>query len=226
LEDRVQLVVFDLAGTTVKDGGQVPRAFTTALAAHGIDVTADQLSVVRGASKRQAILHLIPDGPDRTVRAAAAYGSFHTELTRLYRADGVEPIDGAQHAFESLRARGVRVALNTGFDREITTLLLAALKWDSGVVDAVVCGDDVKEGRPAPDLIFQAMAATGTASARQVANVGDTVLDLTAGHNAGVRFNVGVWSGAHDRARLAQAPHTHLIASVADPLLLTLCTSA
>jgi phosphoglycolate phosphatase-like HAD superfamily hydrolase len=80
----------------------------------------------------------------------------------------------------------------------------------------VVCGDDVARGRPAPDLIVRAMAATGTADASVVANVGDTTMDLEAGHAAGVRWNVGVTSGAHDRARLERAPHTHLIASVAD----------
>ncbi len=47
-------------------------------------------------------------------------------------------------------------------------------------------------------------------------NVGDTALDLAAGANAGVRWNIGVWTGAHDRATLASAPHTHLCASVAD----------
>jgi phosphoglycolate phosphatase len=45
---------------------------------------------------------------------------------------------------------------------------------------------------------------------------GDTVLDLRPGHHAGVRFNVGVRSGAHNRQSLEGAPHTHVIASVAD----------
>jgi phosphoglycolate phosphatase-like HAD superfamily hydrolase len=42
------------------------------------------------------------------------------------------------------------------------------------------------------------------------------VLDLEAGHRAGVRWNVGVLSGAHDRKTLETAPHTHLLASVAE----------
>jgi phosphoglycolate phosphatase-like HAD superfamily hydrolase len=80
----------------------------------------------------------------------------------------------------------------------------------------VVCGDDVTQGRPAPYLIFRAMEATGASSVHSVANVGDTTLDLQAGHNAGVRWNVGVLSGAHDRQALERAPHTHLLLSVAE----------
>jgi phosphonatase-like hydrolase len=121
-----------------------------------------------------------------------------------------------------LRDRGVRIVLNTGFDRVITDLLMSALGWTRGVVDAVVCADDVAQGRPAPYLIFRAMEATGTRSVHRVANVGDTIRDLQAGSNAGVRWNIGVLSGAHSAEQLRRVPHTGLIPSVrALPGLLT-----
>jgi phosphoglycolate phosphatase-like HAD superfamily hydrolase len=52
---EIALVVFDLAGTTVRDGGQVPEAFTAALKDHDIEVTPERLNRVRGFSKREAI---------------------------------------------------------------------------------------------------------------------------------------------------------------------------
>jgi phosphonatase-like hydrolase len=213
---EIKLVVFDLAGTTVVDRGQVSRAFTTALAEHNLEVTSEQVSSVRGSSKRQAVLDLIPEGPDRARRADAVYASFHEHLTEQYRVEGIEPIEGAERIFQWLKAQGIRIALNTGFDRVITELLLGALNWEKGIVDAVVCGEDVRQGRPAPYLIFHAMEATGTTSVQEVANVGDTVRDLEAGYNAGVRLNVGVLSGAHDRGRMVRAPHTHLLQSITE----------
>jgi phosphonatase-like hydrolase len=214
--DGPELVVFDMAGTTVEDLGQVPDAFTAALAEHGISVTREQLNGVRGASKRQAVLHFVPAGPEQARRAEAAYASFREHLSRRYRSEGVRPVPGAVLAIRSLRERGVRVALNTGFDRETTGQLIGALGWAEGMVDAIVCGDDVAEGRPAPYLIFRAMEATGASSVHRVANVGDTILDLRAGYNAGVRWNVGVLTGAHHRQLLESAPHTHLLPSVAE----------
>ena len=118
--------------------------------------------------------------------------------------------------FEWLRHNGARVALNTGFDRDVTGLLVAALGWERHVVDAVVCADDVAQGRPAPDLILEAMRVTKVTTPARVASVGDTVLDLEAGHNARVRWNIGVLTGAHDRATLARAPHTHIVKSIVD----------
>ncbi len=215
---RPALVVFDMAGTTVEDRGQVPAAFAAALAAHGIRVTPEQINAVRGASKRQAILQFVPAGAHQADQAARVHAAFRAALAARYEADGVRPIAGAAEVLGELRARGIKVALTTGFDREVTTLLLSKLQWSSGVADAIVCGDDVEHGRPAPDLIHRAMSTLGVADAATVAAIGDTTLDLEAGSRAGVAWNIGVLSGAHRRDAMDLAPHTHLIDSVADLL--------
>jgi phosphonatase-like hydrolase len=211
---ELDLVVLDMAGTTIADQGQVPSAMLAALKAHGLTLSSDELTGVRGSSKREAIRSLV--GPHRTAFADAVYVTFRGELVQRYAAAGVQPIAGAAAVIRDLRARGVRVALNTGFDRETAMLLLEAVGWADGIVDAVVCGDDVRRGRPAPYLIHRAMETTGVTSVFKVANVGDTTLDLWAGHNAGVRWNIAVLSGAHDRGMLAGAPGTHIIESLAD----------
>ncbi len=216
IEQELELVVFDMAGTTVQDNGEVPAAFASALAGYGIEVTPEQIKAVRGKSKRQALFQLLPPSPDREKIADSLYESFKEHLAHRYASDGVRAIVGAEQAFQQLREWGVRIALNTGFDRDTVTMLLKALRWDDGRVDAVVSGDEVSQGRPAPYLIFHAMEATGATSPRRVAVVGDTTLDLQAADNAGVRWNIGVLSGAHDRAMLEAAPHTLLLPSVAE----------
>jgi phosphonatase-like hydrolase len=213
---NVALVVFDLAGTTIRDSGHVASAVVAALMEQGIDVAETELAGVRGESKRQAIASFIPQGPNRASQANDAYASFCRHVTAAYRTTGVEPIDGAEAVFRELRSRSIRVAINTGFDRAIADVLLQAVRWDADAIDAIVYGDDVSHGRPAPFLIFRAMERTGVHSVHTVVSVGDTISDLHAGHNAGVRWNVGVLSGAHDRQTLSQAPHTHLIESIAE----------
>lgn len=212
---HLDLVVFDIAGTTVEDSGQVPAAFSAAFEEHGIAVTPDQVSGVRGSSKRQAVRQLVPKGPDREHIAETVYDSFCERLTRLYTDEGVRPLPGVLNVFDWLKKNGVRLALNTGFDRRITELLISTLGW-ADEVDAVVCGDDVREGRPAPYLIFHAMESAGVSSVHRVVTVGDTAVDLRAGYNAGVRCNIGVLSGAHTREQLDREPHTQLLASVAE----------
>jgi phosphonatase-like hydrolase len=217
----LKLMIFDMAGTTIEDDGQVPRAFDAALAECGIRVGEAQLADVRGASKREAIAALVArcGKPAWQGRSEEAYASFVRHMAAEFEA-GVRAVPGAEEAFRFLRAQGVKIALTTGFDRDIAGLLLDALGWRA-VADHFACGDDVPRGRPAPYLIFRSMEATGVDSVREVGVLGDTVLDLQAGHNAGVRLNLGALSGAHERAKLQAQPHTRLIASVADlPALL------
>jgi phosphonatase-like hydrolase len=212
--NAVDLVIFDMAGTTIEDRGQVPAAFASTLAAHGLAVTADEIGRVRGSSKRQAIRTLLP--PGAADQADRIYTDFRRALADSYMNGGVKCVAGADHVIAKLRRRGIRVALTTGFDRDIATLLLTSIGWTRDSIDAVVCGDDVDNGRPAPDMIVLAMKLTGVADPVRVANVGDTTLDLESAARAGVGWNIGVLSGAHAREALERAPHTHILNSVAE----------
>ena len=208
------LVILDMAGTTIEDRGQVPAAFAATLAANGLTITADEIMRVRGASKRQAIRNLLP--PPMKDDAERIYNEFRRELANTYKTGGVKCIDGADVAIRRMKAAGRQVVLTTGFDRDIATLLLTSIGWTREMIDLIVCGDDVDNGRPAPDMILLAMKLAGVSDPTMVANVGDTALDLESAARAGVRWNVGVLSGAHTREMLERAPHTMIIPSVAD----------
>lgn len=212
---NIRLVVSDMAGTCVHDGGEVEAAFRSALADHGIEASVSQISAVRGASKREAIARLtLPKYGNDAARVEAVYASFKAHLQHVFTREA-QPVAGAPEAFAWLRQQGIRLVLNTGFDRDIARLLMNALHWNE-VADALVCGDDVNVGRPAPYMIFRSMELTGVVNVREVLVVGDTVSDLQSAHNAGVAMGVAVLNGAHRRAALEAQPHTHLLASIAD----------
>jgi phosphoglycolate phosphatase len=206
------LVVFDLAGTTIQDDGTVSAVFKEVLAAEGIRSTPEEISRVRGAAKREAFRQLASEA----AQAERLYERFIEGIRERYTISPPREVAGTSNTFAWLRQQGVNLALNTGFERETVVMLLSALGWDAKVIAATVCGDEVSAGRPAPAMIFEAMRRTGIANPSVVMVVGDTVLDLQAGSAAGAGWVVGVTSGAHDRARLLQAPHTHLLQSVAE----------
>ncbi len=211
----LELVVFDLGGTVIEDAGDVPAAFEAALESHGYSVSAAEISRYRGASKREVIRRIVgrEEAPGEGV-SERVYGTFQERLIELFTEHGVRPVEGVAGAMARFRDAGVRVAVTTGFDRRVTEGILGGLELRE-MLDAVVCGDDVPAGRPAPYMIFRAMELTAVTSVHQVANVGDTTNDLQAGYRAGVAANVGVLTGAHDRDRMQQAPHTHILASAA-----------
>jgi len=214
--DHLDLVVFDLAGTTVRAADQVPAAFRQAFEQFDVTVSDEEIRSVRGRSKREAISDLLTRHPrpvDPQPLPAEVYSRFQRVLMERYERQGVEPVDGADATFQWLRTRDVKIALSTGFDRELAALLLRKVGWDPSI-DVVVCNEDVPRGRPAPYLVFRAMEWTGCECVHRVAVVGDTVSDLQAAYNAGARWRIGVLSGAHSETQLKSCPHSEIIPSV------------
>ena len=220
-----QLVVLDVAGTTLDDGGAILGAVRVALARAGIPAVPDELNAVRGANKlhvfRTFAARAHGPGPETVRVAHEALAVFNEEMAVQLRDGPVDLFPGVPQALESLRAAGLKLATNTGLGRPLAEAVLGRLRAFSTLFDAHICGDDVPAGRPAPYMVFLAMERTGVFDARAVVTVGDTPLDLQAGTNAGAGGVVGVLTGTHDVRTLGATRHTHLIPSVAElPALL------
>tara|TARA_R110002050_G_scaffold46030_1_gene108503 strand:- start:137 stop:562 length:426 start_codon:yes stop_codon:yes gene_type:complete len=100
-------------------------------------------------------------------------------------ASPVEPIDLSLIQYmQMLQIAGVKVALDTGYPREIQDGLMKKLKFDQ-VVDASVSAYEVRHGRPYPYMIFRLMEDLGVMNVRRVAKAGDSVRDMEEGRNAG-----------------------------------------
>ena len=201
----VELVVLDMAGTTVVDDGIVERAFERAARRTGLDTRRpleESLQYVRdtmGQSKIEVFRHLTGGDEDAAQAGNAAFEAAYAELIDEV---GVDPIPGASDVIAGLRASGVKVALTTGFSPATRDAVLARLGWE---VDAALSPADIGRGRPAPDLVLAALIATGATSVASVIVVGDTTSDMRSGRNAGAGLVVGVTTGAHTRDQLTEA---------------------
>jgi beta-phosphoglucomutase-like phosphatase (HAD superfamily) len=105
--DQLDLVVFDMAGTTVQASDQVPAAFQQAFKQFGVKLSDEEIRSVRGRSKREAIADLLIRHPsliDGRQLATDLYSHFQRILMERYERQGVEPVDGADDTFEWLRA--------------------------------------------------------------------------------------------------------------------------
>lgn len=226
----IRLVVFDMAGTTVHDGDAVHHCLMEALSAGGVDVTREEVNAVMGIAKPEAIKRLLESRGREASEGDVArlHESFQTLMRRHYdTSPEVREAGGAGEVFRALRAAGIRVALDTGFDRETAETVLRRLRWRVGeTIDALVTVSDVARGRPYPDMAIECMRLTGISEARHTAKAGDTPADLGEGASAGCGMVIGVTSGSHTREELAAFGHTHLIETVAEiPALLGLSSA-
>lgn len=218
------LAVLDMAGTTVDEGGLVYRVLEAVVAdAIGDGVPYELLMRWKGTSKREAIQGLLAAlGADASDPAVdKTFAVFMERLVAAYRETPPTPFPGVPEMFATLRSRGVKVALQTGYSADIADSILAGLGWTVGprptdTVDALVTSDLVPASRPAPYLVFRCMEATGVTDVHRVLVAGDTPNDLGAGTNAGAGIVVGVGTGSFTLEQLADERHTHLLASTAE----------
>jgi phosphonatase-like hydrolase len=222
----IDMVAFDMAGTTIDDHGSVYEALRHCVEETGATVTPANLQLWMGADKVEAITALMTLGgiDPMPESVATTFDRFREMLADSYRDRPPVALPGVEETLRALRAGGVKLALTTGFSREVASALLDSLNWTIGtqpsdLLDAVVTSSDVPAGRPAPYLIHHAMEQLGVQDVRAVLAAGDTIVDVKAARNAGV-IAVGVLTGKLTREELEREPHDYVLDSVVDVLTL------
>jgi phosphonatase-like hydrolase len=125
----------------------------------------------------------------------------------------------AEEVFVALQEMGIRVALDTGFSRDITDIILQRVGWADGkLVDASAASDEVPQGRPYPFMIQKIMAELGIEDPQTVIKIGDTEVDINEGHQAGCLMSIGITSGVFSEAELIPHHPTHLAKSLLEVL--------
>ncbi|MFF6777768.1 phosphonatase-like hydrolase [Streptomyces sp. NPDC012637] len=210
-----RLVVLDMAGTTVADGGLVEQAFTAAAERLGEDPATmiDHVRATMGESKISVFRHLFGGDENRARQANTAFEEAYGELV----ADGrIAPVPGAAETVAALTEQGRTVVLTTGFARPTQDAILDALGWRE-LVGLTLCPADAGgRGRPYPDMVLAAFLRTGAVDdVRQVVVAGDTSYDMLSGVRSGAGIVAGVLTGAHDETALKEHGATDVLASVA-----------
>lgn len=204
-----------MAGTTVNENNVVYKTVHRAITEAGYTVSFEQvLANGAGKEKLQAITDIlkIDLGIDDAQLAKDIHKKFVVMLVDAYENLDVKPEAGAEEVFAALKAAGIHVALNTGYDAKTARSLLVKLGWVEGQqIDLLVTASDVPNNRPKPDMILYAMHHFGITNGAEVAKVGDSAIDIEEGQNAGCGLSIGVTTGAHTREQLAAANPNYII---------------
>jgi phosphonoacetaldehyde hydrolase len=199
----LRAVIFDWAGTTVDFGSFAPvAACIEVFARFGVEVSAEEARRPMGSHKR-AHLAAVAGFP----RVAEAWARVHgqipgeAEVDRLFAA--FEPIQiemvtrhgelipGTLETQAELRRRGLKIGTTTGYVASMMAPLLAHAEEQGYRPDATVTPDQVPAGRPGPWMCFRNALLLDVYPMAACVKVGDTVLDVAEGLNAGM-WTVGI----------------------------------
>jgi len=215
---KIQLAVFDMAGTTVNEDNVVYKTVRAALAKHGVDVSLETvLTFGAGKEKFKAISDILTESHNNSVDANVVFENFKEMLAEAYANLDVTTYDGVEELFKILKSKEVKVVLNTGYDQKTAQSLLNKLGWVPGnQIDAVITADDVVKGRPSSEMIDKAMEMFGITESENVLKAGDSAIDIEEGKNANCGWTVGVLTGAQSREQLETAEPSMILDSLAD----------
>lgn len=214
---EIEMVVFDMAGTTVDEQNVVYKTLHKAIQNFNVEVSLETvLEYGAGKEKHKAIKDVLTHlKSDKLKESQIIFENFKSLLDTAYINLVVKPIKGVENVLLGLRADGIKVVLNTGYDRKTATLLLDKLQWNKKThYDALITASDVVKGRPHPYMIFQAMDLLNVTDASKVLKAGDSAIDIEEGKNAGCGITVGVLSGAQTKTQLEKPQPTYILESL------------
>lgn len=194
-------VIFDVDGTLVDSNRLHAIAWERAFASEGFSVTAERILPFIGKAGDKLVSELVSVEPGAMRRLAEREPH---EFERMARRDRLVPYAGAEDLLRELKRRGTRTAIATSSGRAGFQVVLETADLPSlGTMDVVVTDDDVKNAKPAPDLVSKAAEKLGLAPEHCLL-VGDTPYDGEAAARAGVAF-IGLATGVHTEAALRAA---------------------
>lgn len=214
----IKLIVFDMAGTIINEDNVVYKTLRKAINWHGYNFSLEEVLLYgAGKEKHQAIKDILAtQNPNSTLDGSLTIFDYFSELLKLNYEDLlIEAFPKTEEVFNKLTENGIKIVLNTGYNRETALLLLSKLNWEEGKqYDALITASDVEKGRPAADMIYKAMEMFNITDAKDVIKIGDSIIDIEEGKTANCGITIGITTGAHTKEQLKSANPTHIINSL------------
>jgi HAD superfamily hydrolase (TIGR01509 family) len=208
-------LVFDIGNTLVRTVDLIEAAYLEVFRRHGIP--AEKIGLFKqfaGRPKHFLFAEALGDVPGKEAVVRGCMAEFERILVAATAR--IEEMPGASDCLRAVEAAGWRVATASGFPRAVGTAILDRFGWRY----PVVCDEDVKEHRPAPDPVLKACEWLGVTAAEAIV-VGDTPQDVKSARAAGA-LAIAVATGKFSREELlAHRPAFVIGALVELPALLT-----
>ena len=184
----IEAVVFDMDGVLIDAKDWHYEALNDALGLFGYNISrADHLSTFDGLPTRRKLEMLTQErGLPKGLHG------FINDLKQQYTVDQVflkcKPLFVHEYALSSLKARGYKLALASNSIRSTVELMMKKSSLDV-YFDEMLSAEDVKQGKPAPDIYLHAAEVLGVAPANCLV-VEDNTNGIRAAEAAGCQLLV------------------------------------
>lgn len=208
---RFDTVLFDLDGTLLDTLEDIWSAANHVLREMGYpEVTLAQMRGFVGSGAEMQLRRAMGAraSEEEVQRALALYKPYYAAHCQ----EKTKPYAGVLELMRALREEGFRIAVVSNKPDEAVRPLVAE---HFGALAEVAMGETAARRRkPAPDMVFDALAALGAEKSRAV-YIGDSEVDIETARNAGLACIAVSW-GFRDREQLVEAGAREIAANAAE----------
>jgi phosphonatase-like hydrolase len=218
-----EFVLFDMIGTTIQDSyngdSLIIDSFRKAFLLNGFQVSYLEINQQRGKSKKEAINNIITEQKQIHDLADKIYMDFISLLDKSMTC--LKEISGAAKVFSFLKENGTKIGLGSGLPLDIMMRIINNAGWESDSFDYIGSSEVLGKGRPDPVMINDSMAKLKINDKSRVLKVGDTVVDIQEGKNAGV-LTAGVLTGTQTRDELEKHNPDYILSNITEIISISL----
>lgn len=211
---NIKMLVFDMAGTTVNEHGIVYQTMSRTLSEYGLGVKPGEIDKWHGANKAEVFNHYLNNSDIFKMHSETyqnnfrkdIYNKFYKSLEEEYFTSNKISLihEDVPKIFNNIRETGIKIALNTGYNKNIQTAIINKLCMNE-FIDDYISSEEVSRGRPYPYMIHSLMERNHIEKTSQVIKFGDTKNDIIEGINAQCLASIGVLSGADNYQTLSNS---------------------
>lgn len=207
-EKKIKLVVFDWAGTTVDYASSASmHVLADVFEKARVPIPKNRINAYMGMEKKEQIRLLLSEEPtDARWQEAYRRPRSEEDVERIYKnfekelhdivVSYSDPIPGVVDTVKALRRSGLKIGSTTCCSAQMMEQVLLHAKERGYEPDCVVTLDDIDYSRATPFMIFECMRRLHVYPPTAVVKVGDTLVDMEEGKNAGA-WSIGILTGSN-----------------------------
>jgi pyrophosphatase PpaX len=183
---HLKCIVFDMDGTLTQTNQLIYDSFNYIAQKYaGRTYSIPEITAMFGPPEEEALLAVVrPEQIDSAMKDYLSfYRTHHNQLARIY--------PGMEKILSSIKERGKMLAIFTGKGTPTAKITLQEFRIEK-YFDYVVTGNDVIKRKPSSEGLFKIMKHFAL-QPDEMLMVGDSVSDVKAAHEAGVKIAAVIW---------------------------------
>ena len=216
--NKINMIVCDMAGTIIQEKGIVYKSLFNTVKLIKPNLEMSEINKFYGCNKKEVIDFFVDvekmNSPE--IVKNNLNSEFNYYLKQEYKNNKnvtlIHP--NLPSFFNALRDQDIKIALNTGYNKEIQKLLIDNFNLNE-CIDDFISSEEVSRGRPYPHMLTKLLRRNNITDPSTVIKIGDSIPDILEGKNANTK-TVAVLSGAEKKVNLEDYKPDFILDTIMD----------